>query len=189
MKLRKGLDRDIQDHVAEMVQGGPEDNDLDGWYEAAWMFDANRAVNQAFHRAKCAVVPNPSTQSTLPISKMFPPAQTPFMMPSHHTLAYPRVPAQASNIPTPMEVEAAHLQKPTPVLCKRCREVGHFARDCLKTYNVHYMMLEEKETWIEQHLPAADVAVADALSETLETPEALEDLSEDPEQGFTSHSR
>ena len=50
------------------------------------------------------------------------------------------------------------------------------------------MTLEEKETWIEQHITAADVAVADAPSETPETPEILEDLSEGPEQGFASHS-
>ena len=85
MKFQKGFDRDIQDHVAEMVQGRPEDNDPDGWYEAARMFDANRAANQAFHRAQRAVVPTPSTRTTLPISKMFPPAQTPFTMPPCHT--------------------------------------------------------------------------------------------------------
>ena len=88
-----------------------------------------------------------------------------------------------------MEVDTAHLRKPTPVLCRRCREAGHFARDCPKAYDVRYMTLEEKETWIEQHITAADVAVADALSETPENPEIPEDLSEGPEQGFASHSR
>jgi hypothetical protein len=49
MKFRKGLDRDIQDHIAEMVQGRPEDDDPEGWYTAARVLDTNRAVNQAFH--------------------------------------------------------------------------------------------------------------------------------------------
>ena len=88
-----------------------------------------------------------------------------------------------------MEVDTARLRKPTPVLCRRCREAGHFARDCPKVYDVHYMTLEEKETWIEQHVTAADVVVADSPSETPETPEIPEDLSEGPEQGFASHSR
>ena len=88
-----------------------------------------------------------------------------------------------------MEVDTTHLWNPTPVLCRHCGEAGHFARDCPKVYDVHYMMLEEKETWIEQHLTAADVAVVDALSETPKTPETPEHLSEGPEQGFTSHSR
>ena len=72
---------------------------------------------------------------------------------------------RAFNIPTPMEVDTAHLRKPTPVLCRCCGEAGHFARNCPKVYNVCYMTLKEKETWIEQHLTAADVAVADALSD------------------------
>ena len=87
-----------------------------------------------------------------------------------------------------MEVDTACLWKPTPVLCRHCGEAGHFARDCLKAYDIRYMTLEEKETWIEQHVTAADVAVADAPSETLETLEIPEDLSEGPEQGFASHS-
>ena len=61
-------------------------------------------------------------------------------------------------------------------------------RDCLKTFDVCYMTLEEKETWIEQHLTAADVAAVDTLSEIPETPESPERPLEDPEQGFTSHS-
>jgi len=40
MKFRRGLDRDIQDRIAELVQGRPEDDDLDGWYSAARMFNA-----------------------------------------------------------------------------------------------------------------------------------------------------
>jgi hypothetical protein len=56
-------------------------------------------------------------------------------------------------------------------------------------YDICYMLLEEKETWIEQHLTAADMAAVDTLSEILETLEALERLLEDPEQGFTSDSR
>ena len=146
MKFRKGLDQDISDHVAEMVQGRPEDNDPDGWYEAAQMFDANRAANQAFHGVQHAVVPTPSTRTTLPISKMFPPAQTPFTMPPHHTPVYPGVPMRASNVPTPMEVDTACLWKLTPVLCRCCREAEHFARDRPKAYDVCYMTLKEKET-------------------------------------------
>jgi hypothetical protein len=41
MKFQRGLDRDIQDWIAELVQGRPENNDPDGWYSATCMFDAN----------------------------------------------------------------------------------------------------------------------------------------------------
>jgi hypothetical protein len=35
MKFRRGLDRDIQDRIAELVQGRPEDDDPEGWYSTA----------------------------------------------------------------------------------------------------------------------------------------------------------
>jgi hypothetical protein len=41
MKFWKGLDQDIQDRIAEMVQGRPEDDDPEGWYTATWVLDAN----------------------------------------------------------------------------------------------------------------------------------------------------
>ena len=41
MKFWEGLDRDIQNRIAEMVQGRPEDDDPDEWYAAAWVLDAN----------------------------------------------------------------------------------------------------------------------------------------------------
>src|SRR5882672_9692502 len=49
MKFQKGLDRDLQDHIAEMVQGRPDDDDPEEWYAAARVLDANQAANQAFH--------------------------------------------------------------------------------------------------------------------------------------------
>ena len=41
MKFWKGLDQDIRDCIAEMVQGRLEDNDLEEWYAAAWVLDTN----------------------------------------------------------------------------------------------------------------------------------------------------
>jgi len=41
MKFWKALDWDIQDCIAEMVQGRLEDNDLEEWYAAAWVLDTN----------------------------------------------------------------------------------------------------------------------------------------------------
>jgi len=60
IKFRKGLDRDIQDRIVEMVQGRLEDDDPDGWYAAAQVLDANRAANLAFHGTQCTVAPTPS---------------------------------------------------------------------------------------------------------------------------------
>jgi hypothetical protein len=45
MKFRRGLDRNIQDRIAELVQGRPEDDDPDRWYSVAHMFDINQIMN------------------------------------------------------------------------------------------------------------------------------------------------
>ena len=57
MKFRKGLDRKVQDWIAEMGQGRPVDDDPEGWYEAACLLDANWMVNQAFCRVQHAATP------------------------------------------------------------------------------------------------------------------------------------
>jgi hypothetical protein len=47
MKFQRGLDRDIQDQIVELVQGRPEDDDPEGWYSATRMFNVNQTANQA----------------------------------------------------------------------------------------------------------------------------------------------
>src|ERR1700720_133297 len=57
MKFQKGLDWDIQDRIAEMVQGRPNDADPQGWYNAAQLLDANKSANQAFHGSERTAPP------------------------------------------------------------------------------------------------------------------------------------
>jgi hypothetical protein len=69
MKFWKGLDRNIQDQIAEMVNGRPADNDPEGWYHAMHIFDANRTANQAFHGAHHTLAPILDDELTSPIPK------------------------------------------------------------------------------------------------------------------------
>ena len=41
MKFQKGLDWDLQDRIAEMVQGRLDNDDPEEWYAVAWVLDAN----------------------------------------------------------------------------------------------------------------------------------------------------
>jgi hypothetical protein len=75
MKFWRGLDRDIQDQIAELVQGRPEDNNLDGWYSVAHMFNTNRTANQAFHGTQRTMVPSPNVRPMFPTPKATFPVQ------------------------------------------------------------------------------------------------------------------
>jgi hypothetical protein len=189
MKFRRGLDRDIQDWIAELVQGRPEDDDLDGWYSAAHMFDANRTANQAFHGTQRTMVPSLNVQPTFPTPRVTFPVQPMSLMPTPHTLQYPRVPVRASNVPAPMDIDATRRRNAIPMLCRHCGEPGHFTRECPKAYDVRYMSLDEKEDWIECLLSGSDVAAAEVQSPIPETPETSLRQSEGTEEDFTSHSR
>src|SRR6266516_4392809 len=49
VKFRRGLDPEIQDYIAQMMEGHPADGDIEAWYSTASRCDENRATNAAFH--------------------------------------------------------------------------------------------------------------------------------------------
>jgi hypothetical protein len=88
-----------------------------------------------------------------------------------------------------MEIDAVRHKNPNPILCRRCRELGHFARECPKGYNVWYMTLDERQDWIEHLLSEADVVVTQTPTPDLETVEGPPKGVSEPEEDFTSRSR
>jgi hypothetical protein len=93
MKFQKGLDWDIQDRIAEMVQGRPEDDDPEEWYAAVRVLDANRAANQAFHGTQRAATFTPSPWTPFPAPRAQPPTSSATPASHFQTSPYPGVPA------------------------------------------------------------------------------------------------
>jgi hypothetical protein len=143
MKFRRGLDRAIQDKVAEMGRDRPADDDTEAWYAAARMFDENRAANLAFH-----------TTSTT--TNHFAPARGfSIRMPPPEPSTTPRTPA-------PRPSDAVKTRFDSPGVCRRCGKSGHFVKECPMAYDVRYMTGEEVEEWAQQRHVDADIAAVTA---------------------------
>jgi len=87
-----------------------------------------------------------------------------------------------------MEIDAAQCKNLTLMLCRHCRKLGHFARECLKGYDVQYIMLDERQDWIKHLLSEVDVTAAETPTPDLETVEPPPMEVSEVEEDFTSCS-
>jgi hypothetical protein len=166
MKFRRGLNKDIQDRVAEM-QNPPGLTDLEGWKQAARQFHENLEANRAFTRQARTtpnVVPNKGTvfprpnlfQRPLPSPPM---PVNPRPSPFPNFGPKPEVSLKArSEDPVPMDVDSSKQQKAVPQVCYRCQKPGHMAKDCPLRFDVRSMTSDERRDLLDQLLAEADLA-------------------------------
>jgi hypothetical protein len=146
IKFRRGLVNRVQNSIAEMPNGRPADNDLDGWFTAARRIDNNRAANDAFRSASLA--PKGSTPAGKPFN--FPPSFN--TIPKSFTTAAPAsaTPAQprpvyahtrpAPGAPVPMDVDANRRQR---------------------FHTIRQMATDEREALLEKLLAEKDAEAAE----------------------------
>jgi Zinc knuckle/Retrotransposon gag protein len=148
VKFRRGLNREIQDQIAQMLGGRPADDDIDAWYKAASLCDENRLTNAAFNSAFHA----PTTQHPpFPINRAFPRPNTVPVRPA---------PTPAANVPVPMDVDAARSRARRLDLCYRCGQPGHMARTCPNRQDIRILTPEGRDKLLQDLLALVDVEEA-----------------------------
>jgi hypothetical protein len=171
VKFRRGLQRDIQDQIAQLAIGRPPDDDPEAWYDAAIRSDENRVANALFHGGVRAPPP-PRPTSVFPNPRPAPALQ-PFWQ-NRSTPANPSPRPTPIPNPSPTDVDAARKKMILPVACHRCGKVGHFSRECPQRYDIRFMSLEEREECLQGWALQADAEELLERTEESGTPEITE---------------
>jgi hypothetical protein len=175
-KFRRGLNRDIQDQIAQLVIGRPSDQDAEEWYKAAVVAEENRTANTLFHGASRTSAPAPRTPGSQFLSP--PRFGTAPTMPWPKPQAVPSFPKPApAQYPVPMEIDASRNKKELPDVCRRCGKPGHWARDCPQKYDIRHMTVDEKADLLQELSLAADMSEIEART-VEEGPELEEEASD-----------
>jgi hypothetical protein len=161
VKFRRGLNKAIQDQIANIPIGRPADNDPEAWYNAAIQADENRIANNLFHSG--------STVTKTPGS-VFPNF--------HRTTNVPAPKPAPLPEPVPMDIDATRKRRETPDVCRRCGKPGHWAKNCEHRFDIRYMLAEEKEEWLQNLAIDADTREVKEDAEDAELSEDFQGRSE-----------
>ena len=168
IKFRRGLDPQIQNAVATMMNGWPSDMAPTTWYEAARNIDQNRASNKAFHSAHH--IPTNFTNTLCPS------AQSTLWPPS--TQAHVKL---TLGNPVPMDVDASRRRTPTILTCYWCGKPGHKVPDCPLQFDIWALTTEKLGAEVQARMAQRDVVTVEDCPSIVEEEISLLDFLPDNE--------
>jgi hypothetical protein len=170
IKFRRGLNRKIQDTIANLPIGRPGDNDPDAWYEAAVQADENRQTNELFHGGTSTPTPTPKSSGNV-FTTSNKAGSTSHWTPRAPSFSPARPPPTQN--PMPMEIDAMKKKSNLPDTCRRCGGTGHWSKDCPQRFDIRYMSSDKREEWMQEFALQADTEEVERKEE-----EGAEDFSE-----------
>jgi hypothetical protein len=170
LKFCHSLDLMTQDRIAESGTDRPQDRDFYSWFKAARRLDLNRLTNEAFHYAS----QRPLTHSTPAPMTHSVPQCTPFSFLRSHpptavTPAAMHTPSRTLPPGIPMDIDCTRTLKPLAQTCYRCGKTGHISKECNLCHDIHHMMLDEQDEFIQNIMANRDAAMAATAESTTHT--------------------
>lgn len=163
IKFRCGLHESIVNTLADSPQP-PAANNLDEWVTRARNLERSRTLQRNILGPRQTLPP--ARPSLAPPFRGLGPLFTPRSV---------STPAFAPSGPTPMDLEALRRAHEASVTCHRCKEVGHYANKCPRSFDIRFMTMDE----IEEHR-----ALAQDMEVLEERARQQEDTSEETRQDF-----
>lgn len=172
IKFRRGLHESIINTLADSPQP-PAANNLDEWITRARNLERSRTLQRNISGPRQTLPP--ARPSLAPPFRGLGPSFTPRSV----STPAPSAPKPAPSGPTPMDLDALRRAREASVTCHRCKEVGHYANKCPRSFDIRFMTMDE----IEEHR-----ALAQDMEVLEERARQQEDISEETRQDFGSTS-
>ncbi|KAF5367839.1 hypothetical protein D9615_005584 [Tricholomella constricta] len=180
LKFRRGMDPKLSKRLGSITTGRPNDSKIEDWLAIARSQDFIMRTEEDFHRRTPPTIPSASRPTALvpvhPVAPVLhwrpsaqPVAPARVSAPTHVAHA-PRAPALSPDVP--MDIDRFTGRPARDDKCRRCKQPGHFWRDCPLRFDVRHIMPEELDELIMQLLARKDAIPADPTPESAD-PTAL----------------
>ncbi|KAF5378469.1 hypothetical protein D9615_007024 [Tricholomella constricta] len=178
LKFHRGMDPKLSRRLGSITTGRPDDSKIEDWLAIARSQDFIMRTEEDFHHRSALTVPTASRPTApIPMPVVAPmlrwrptaPPTAPIRVSAPaHFLSTPVTPSLPPGVHTgvPMDIDRLRGRPVQDDTCRRCKQPGHFWRDCPKCFDLRHVMPEELDELIMQLLARKDAIPADPTPES-----------------------